>query len=331
MNQIREVAPGFWLITLPLPFELNHVNVGLVRTADGWLLIDTGMSGTKSFAALENALREIAVRWVQIRTVVATHIHPDHIGSAPRVIEASGAKFLIHHAEFEYLQSILAGETPWVDSAFVAGGVPREQWDGIRNSLRGMRGALPDFRPDQLLRGDEAISTALGTARIVPTPGHSSGHICLYWPERKLLYAGDHMIEKITPNIAWMPGRDMLGEYLDSLSAVEGMDVELVVSSHGEPFAGHREWIAATRHHHDQRCSEILAHLDRTPRTAAELVPALWNRDFSEFHFYFALFEVLAHLEYMERQGTIRFSMAEDGAKRWFVTGSASAAAGLVR
>lgn len=333
MNHIQEPVPGLRLIRLPLPFELEHVNVGLVSLDTGYMLIDTGMAGHKSFEALHSALEECGVAWPDIRVVLATHIHPDHVGGMPRVLEVSGAKLYMHRAELAYLNSILAGETPWVDAAFVAGGVPRQGWDRIRTSLTGMRGALPTVKPDWLLEGGEEIPTFLGPARVVPTPGHSAGHICLYWPAAKLLYAGDHMIETITPNIAWMPGRDMLGEFLDSLSAVEALDVGCVVSSHGSPFRRHRDWIAATRRHHEERCEEILRHLAAEPRTAAELVPAVWNKDFSSFHFYFALFEVLAHLEHMERSRRVSFETDDNGGKRWRATepGAATGPTGNLR
>ncbi len=324
MNLIQEPAPGLRLITLPLPFELEHVHVALVSLADGYMLVDTGMAGRRSLAALGSALAELGVAWPQIRTVLATHIHPDHIGSAPQVLAESGARFVIHRAEFDYLNSILAGETPWVDAAFAEGGVPRSDWPAIRESLIGMRGALPVIQPDVLVEGGEEFPTALGTLRIVPTPGHSSGHVCLYWPEAKLLYAADHMIETITPNISWMPGRDMLGEYLDSLSRVEPLDIDLVVSSHGRPFRDHRDWIAATRRHHDERCADIRRHLSADRKTACELVPLVWNKDFSSFHFCFALFEVLAHLEHLRRRGGVTYESSSDGARRWFVSKAAA-------
>jgi glyoxylase-like metal-dependent hydrolase (beta-lactamase superfamily II) len=298
-------SEGIRLIRLPLPFELEHVNIGLARLDDGYMLIDTGMGSDRSFDALSSALDGLGVQWPEIRVVLATHIHPDHIGCAPRVIAASGAKLWLHKAEFAYLNSVLAGESVWLDTAFTEGGIPREQWDRIRESLRGMRGSLSAIHPDRLLAGGEEIATALGPAVVVPTPGHSAGHICLYWPDARLLYAGDHMIRDITPNISWMPGRDMLGEYLDSLAAVEKLDVDLVLSSHGEPFSGHRQWIAATREHHRERCDEILRAFESGRRTAYEIVPAIWDRDLSPFHFYFAFFEVMAHLEYMRRRGEI--------------------------
>jgi glyoxylase-like metal-dependent hydrolase (beta-lactamase superfamily II) len=311
---VSEPAPGLRLITLPLPFELEHVNVGLVELGEGYLLIDTGMT----FAALSPALEQAGVPWREIRTVFATHIHPDHIGSAPLAIEASGAELLMHRAEYEYLNRILEGNTHWIELAFTEGGVPPGCWDAIRNAVGTMRNSLGAIHPDRFVEDGEAIPTALGPAVVVATPGHSPGHLCLYWPDRRLLYSGDHMIETITPNIAWMPGRDMLGEYLESLDRVAALDVELVIASHGRPFGNHRAWIAATRRHHEERCSAILNHLQSGPRTAYELVPVLWDRDFSSFHLYFALFEVLAHLEHMHRRGIIEFEAPSAGARRWY-------------
>lgn len=304
MIPVQEPAPGIRLITLPLPFELEHVHVALVQRDDGYLLIDTGMAG--AFDALSEALAQLGVEWREIRAVLATHIHPDHIGAAPQVLAASGAELLIHRAEFQYLNSLLDGDTPWVDRAFTDGGVPPECWGAIRTSLQGMRASLPVLQPGRLLEGGEVLGTAFGPATVVATPGHSSGHVCLYWPDRRLLYSGDHLIQTITPNIAWMPGRDMLGEYLASLTRIELLDVDLVIASHGEPFHAHRAWIAATRRHHAERCDRILSLLAEQPRTAYELIPALWDRDFTPFHLYFALFEVLAHLEYLRRQGRLQ-------------------------
>ena len=314
MTKISDPAPGLRLITLPLPFELEHVNVGLVELGDGYMLIDTGMT----FGPLSAALENTGVRWPEIRIVVATHIHPDHISSAPLIIEASGASLMMHRAEFDYLNRVLEGNTHWIEQAFTQGGVPRSAWDAIRTAVGAMRNSLSAIHPDRFVEDGELIPTALGPAVVVATPGHSPGHICLYWPDRRLLYSGDHMIQAITPNIAWMPGRDMLGEYLHSLEIVGGLDVDLIVASHGEPFGNPREWIAATRQHHDERCTAILNHLDSGSQTAYELVPVLWDRDFSSFHLYFALFEVLAHLEYMHRRRCIGFEMSDGGVRRWF-------------
>ncbi len=317
MSSIAEPSPGIYLITLPLPFELQHVKVGLVRLDRGWMLIDAGMAGDASFRALESALNEVGVEWTGIRSVLVTHIHPDHAGGVPRVLEKSGASLMINRSEFEYLSAILEGGSPWMEAALKMGGVPAERWPEIRAALLGMRGSLPVLRPDRFLEDGDLIATANGGARVIVTPGHSPGHVCLYFAERRVLYAGDHMLGTITPNIAWMPARDMLGEYLDSLDKVAALDIELVIASHGEPFGNHRAWVAETRRHHDIRCSEILGGLGPGGKAAYELVPLVWPRELSSFHLYFALFEVLAHLEYLRRKGAVGCREKAGGELEW--------------
>jgi hypothetical protein len=90
----------------------------------------------------------------------------------------------------------------------------------------------------------------------------------------------------------------------------------LILPSHGAPFSGHRDWIRKTTEHHAERCERILALLDGPPKSAADLANQLWARPFTPFHFRFAVFEVLAHLEYLERQGKVVHT-ERDGVARW--------------
>jgi glyoxylase-like metal-dependent hydrolase (beta-lactamase superfamily II) len=169
-----------------------------------------------------------------------------------------------------------------------------------------------------LFAGGEQLETALGPLEVVWTSGHSPGHICLYSRERKLLFSGDQILENITPNIAWHPGRDMLAEFLDSLAALALLDIDLILPSHGEPFSGHRAWISETVGHHQERCDEILNLLVESPRTAHQLVGQMWRRELSPINHHFAIFEVLAHLEHLKRQGKVRHR-SENGALEWHV------------
>jgi len=153
-----------------------------------------------------------------------------------------------------------------------------------------------------LLAGGEKIPVADGVLEVLWTPGHTPGHVCLYDRQRRVLFSGDQILELISPNIGWHPGRDPLHEFLTSLEELEKLDIELILPSHGMPFSGHREWISKTMDHHRDRCNRILALLNGSPKTAATIVDGLWDRTLTPFHYRFAVFEVLAHLEYLERQ-----------------------------
>ena len=317
MHGITEVAPEIRVIRLPLPFELNHVNVGLVPLDDGYMLIDTGLDTDAAFAALSASMAETGIAWTAIRRILLTHMHPDHVGMLPRLRALTGAEVLIHRAEAEYLNAIVAaGRAPWIDEALRTAGAPAPLATEVHEAMSDVRRSLRHLDPDVALEGGEEIATALGPMQIVWTPGHSVGHICLYWPERKLMYSGDHMIEKITPNIPWLPGRDCLAEYLASLQKLIPLEIDKIFPSHGKPFSGHVDWIEKTTAHHAARCEQIAHALEAKPLSAHELVPALWNRRLSPFNYHFALSEVLAHLEYMSRQGRIA-KTDDEGVPRW--------------
>jgi glyoxylase-like metal-dependent hydrolase (beta-lactamase superfamily II) len=291
-------------LELPLPFELEAINLYLVQLTDGYLLIDCGMDTPESYAALEAGLSGAGVDWRDIRTIVLTHMHPDHVGMSTRIREQTGASILMHQVEAEHLDSLEdeSRRLPYLHAAYRLGGVPEDLQAQMDRHFAFLRKSLHDVRPDRLLRGDESIDSCIGPLRIVPTPGHSPGHICIYAPEARALFSGDHILNEITPNISWHPEHDSLGDYLCSLEKVAALAIDRVFPSHGEPFSGHREWIRETSAHHQRRCDDILEAMRGGAATAHEIVGRLWKRPLEPIHHHFAVFEVLAHIEYMRRR-----------------------------
>jgi glyoxylase-like metal-dependent hydrolase (beta-lactamase superfamily II) len=176
--------------------------------------------------------------------------------------------------------------------------------------------------PDHTLDGGEEISCGRYVFRVIWTPGHSAGHICLYDADRKVLLSGDHVLPHISPSVGLhvRATSNPLADYIDSLQLIGRLQAELVLPGHGEPFRGLPERTEALLAHHQRRLDEILGLLDREPGrplTGYEIAASLsWGRqrtwdDLSGFERRMAVTEALAHIELLHARGQVHKRCAE--------------------
>jgi glyoxylase-like metal-dependent hydrolase (beta-lactamase superfamily II) len=144
--------------------------------------------------------------------------------------------------------------------------------EALHMPIRGFREAVP-AQPDILLNGDETITSGIFNLKVIWTPGHSPGHICLYEPLHKLLFSGDHILPVITPNISLSPHSDgnPLGDYLKSLFTVKNLAAALVLPAHENVFSNLSERVDEILHHHKMRSAEILKVLNHNEMTAYQI------------------------------------------------------------
>src|SRR5260370_10113982 len=117
-------------------------------------------------------------------------------------------------------------------------GVPEHEAEVLSNSQRALSQVVKPADAAVQLDGAETLEMGRRQLRVEWTPGHSPGHICLYEQGEKLLFAGDHMLPELTPNIGLHPQStpDPLHEYLDGLKRMAAYEPRLILPAHGRPF-----------------------------------------------------------------------------------------------
>ena len=315
---VTEVDPGLLWARLPLPFALNHVNVWCIADGGGWWIVDCGIADETTRALWERLLAE-ALDGHPVRGIIATHYHPDHVGLAGFLQERSAAPLLMNRTEW-LITTTLYNDAEARLSRIQAGwcrenGLDRERFEVMRERGNRYRQRLSP-PPTTFRRLDDGMELRIGgdSWRFISGGGHSPEQMALYCARRKLLIAADQVLPSISPNVSLVahePDGNPLDDFLQSLDKLAPLPGDVrVLPSHGLPFTGLHERIAALRDHHRERLRQVLDNC-REPITAGALMPVLFNRELDAHQVTFAMGEALAHLAYLHHQG--RLERRRDG------------------
>jgi glyoxylase-like metal-dependent hydrolase (beta-lactamase superfamily II) len=227
VTRLRRERIGADLWRLSLPYSNGLVNVYLVLGGDGARLIDGGFFSDACREHLLGHLDELGVRVEDLREILVTHTHPDHVGLVPELVSRSGARVLVHEAEAGEAR----GGAPRADRAWLhERGLPEELFLAPTGPPW-----LPT--PDRTLRGDECLTFGPLALRLLWTPGHSPGLLCAWEPERGLLFTSDHLLRSPTPLALYADGpQDPVGEYLEGLDRLARCAADQVLPGHGRAF-----------------------------------------------------------------------------------------------
>ncbi len=290
--------PPIIRIALPSTLPQDSVNMYLVKD-DPLTLIDAGFNNPVTRHLLEAALGQEGLRLTDIRRVVLTHTHPDHVGQAA-ALQASGSEVFIHPTEWAKIQNGTADNGAILTWA----GVPPAVVPSIRRG--GPREPVYPTAVTFLREGDK-LEFEHGLLEVLLTPGHSSGQLCLYSPQDESILTSDMVVPHFSPSLlveATEDGRrtDSYNQYIASLERLEPLPVRQVYPGHGDPFPHFRETIQKLYQVHRRKLGRIAAILTGAPKTAfavmRELSPGL-----SGFICFFAAGDTIAHLDKLVELG----------------------------
>ncbi|PCI62227.1 MAG: MBL fold metallo-hydrolase [Kordiimonadales bacterium] len=315
-DYVIEVTPGVLWARIPLPWSLDHINVYLLEEEDGWTVIDTGAQG-KTGRDIWELLEKNVLGGKPITHVVATHLHPDHLGLAGWLVERHNAKFSMTQAEYLLAQSLWMGASdsmPKAEMEFMfRAGVSRDLEESMSSKGFGHFKKGVHELPYSYERIEDGSIMMLGGKRwqVVIGRGHSPEHACLLCLDVPMMIGGDQILPEITSNVS-VYGREPLGNplahWLSSLDRMRAIDSDpIVLPSHGRVFKGLINRLDSLIDSHLRKLVRLHGWCGEA-RSVTETFPTLFRRKVTGMDFFLALGEATAHLHLLESLGLLERS-----------------------
>ncbi|MCW2956961.1 MAG: fold metallo-hydrolase [Thermoleophilia bacterium] len=337
----QEVQPGIWVLPIPLHVRSQPVNSWLLEDVDHTLLVfDTGIDAGAA-ELWPRALASIGYAPHDVRRIVVSHHHPDHVGGSGALHHLTGAPILASRETIRF-SPLVWGDDGRMEQYFAElrdllalHGFPVEVAFQLEHEAELAKRAvqLPPDDAWQAIDAGDVLVIGGRSWRVIPTPGHVDGQIALHDAESGLLLAADHLLERVSPAVGRFPRHepDPLASYLASLDRVASLEVGTVLPGHGMPFTGASARARALQEHHAERVEQCVAAVDAGEAgggvTAYEVARSVFAHVFDRTPLdaanqRFATTESLAHLEYARGRGRLAVSPDASGHLRYVATGA---------
>ena len=319
-GELTKIASDLYWAHFELPFRLNHVNLFLMDTPEGILILDAGLKSDHSEEHWE-ALLNGPLKSKKFAGLLITHYHPDHIGMAGWLQKKLNIKCLTTEKELftaKTFRSMPDDEyAKLFRNVFVRAGMSEEDIIAKGPATRLYKNRvyeLPDF---EIIKAGHEIVSNDGKWKVRTDSGHSPEHISLLDKERKLYLSGDFLLPRISPNISdnfFDPLDDRLGEYLEYLNEIQEIGPETsVFPCHDWPFKEGMQRAKDLIKHHNHRLSLILEALNKKSITIMDSISIIFDRKIGDEQMHFAIGEARAHLIHLDVTGQVRSEVDDRG------------------
>ena len=324
------VAPGILWLRMSLPFALDHINLWLIRDrvdgVDGWCVVDCCLDNPSARAQWEQVFTS-SLMGLPILRVIATHLHPDHLGLAHWLCAHWQVPLYISATDYHTARTLINTpanhEGTQSQDFFRSHGL---QDDEVLNALteRTLQFShMVPALPSQFIRLTDQLILKIGDHEwhCISGYGHAPEHMALHCPSLNILISGDMVLPRISSNISVYdtePLADPLGLFLQSLNKYTHLAEDcLILPSHGKPFTGVHQRIKQLLQHHEDRLNDLRQGFEGGDMNAMDAMALLFKRQLDPHQTTFALGESLAHLHCLWYMGELQRLPARDGVIRF--------------
>jgi len=244
-------------IELPTMYGMQSVNAYLFLEPEP-VLIDCGEKSKASWDALQSALSVYNLEIKDLKKIIITHAHVDHIGMAGLIVEESGADVWVNEYCYDWAvhtEEMWGNRMKMMEEHILSDMPSSEEGENIRKMMLGFLGAVMnawDTLPEKKVHSfpiDGVLNIGGDDWQVIYAPGHTNTQTCFYQKDKKWLIGAD-MLLKITSTpviefaLADPTKRDKgLATMLASYQKINDLDIETVFPGHYEPFNDHRRLI----------------------------------------------------------------------------------------
>jgi len=233
-----QIVEGIYQIKLHHPSMSMGVNSYLIVEEGAIYLIDTGYEKTAD--VILDSIYHLGMKPDNIKLIINTHSHIDHSGGNDLLKKLSGASIAIHKLEAEKLQL----DTP----------------------------------STVILQDNDVLNLGRRKLRVIHTPGHCIGQICLYEQNNGLLFSGDHIIGGTSTGTVYVgPPEGSVIDYIESLKKVQALYLTMILPGHGNVISDPTLKIEQILEHHANRERQILDILAKGEKTADDIAEIIYN------------------------------------------------------
>jgi glyoxylase-like metal-dependent hydrolase (beta-lactamase superfamily II) len=215
---MKLISPGVYTMT-----GLMVGRVYLIEDPDGLTLIDASIPPAASgiIAQIESLGRSVK----DVKRILITHVHPDHIGALPRLKEVTGAELIAP-----------AGERAVLEGREGIARARRENLGALARMMLPPDTMLPPLTVDRGISGGDTLPEILGGLAVISTPGHSPDHLSYWQPERRILFCGDVLMNLFGLRLPVAAFTVDMERNRRSISQVAALEPEIVCFGHGAPL-----------------------------------------------------------------------------------------------
>lgn len=317
----KEIYKNVYMTVFPLTGNpLREINIFVIKAEDENLIIDTGFNNEENKANMEQMIKDLDLDLSKTKLFL-THLHSDHIG-------------LAGYLQKKGLREIYISE---VDGDLVEKGMDLdgEKWQSILNNakIQGLIGKAPSAEnlsindhpgyknmPEKFdyttVKPGDNLKIGDFNFTIINEAGHTPGMVGLYDKKKSVLFCGDHILGKITPNITYWGEKygDSLGTYMENIKNLKAENIQSLFSSHRHLVEDVNERIDQLLDHHAARLEDTLSIIEKLERANTTEITKQMNwdikaKDWSDFpasQKWFAVGEASAHLIHLRDQGKVK-------------------------